>query len=280
MKQYLNFNHSNVSNYSLQHHFGQIFKKLESGLFIILSLICIIASKTSKNFSNDVSYVFVDISMPVVKISAFPFNSLINLLTNFQELIDAKKENEALKVENTELKSLYAKSININNENQELKNILKFIVPKSANYKVAKVIGRSHGMFNQKLYLSEGSKIGINDGDIVTGAVGLLGRAIDVEEEKSRLLLPTDSSSRIPVVASKARARGILIGDNSSVMEIIYLSKNHEIKTGDMIFTSGDGESLPPGILIGVVTKVDKSRVEVEMIEDVNNADIVTVSNY
>ena len=280
MKQYLNFNHNNVSNYSLQHHFGQLFKKIELIFFIALSIIFLITSKVNKNFANDISFVFVDVSLPIVKFAAFPFNTIINVLVNFQELIDAKKENIALKEENEKMRALYIKALNLNNENQELKNILKFVIPKSINYQVVKITGRTHGLFNQNLFIDAGKDRNIKEGSVVTGAVGMIGRVIDIDEKKSRLLLLTDQNSRVPVIASKARARGILVGTNGGLMEMLYLSKNHQIQAGDMIFTSGDGDSMPAGLLIGVVKKVDKSFVAVEMVEDANNADIVTVMDY
>ena len=164
--------------------------------------------------------------------------------------------------------------------NQELKNLLQFVVPKSAHFVVAKISGRSHGLFNQNLFIDSGTNRDIAEGSMVTGAIGMIGRVVDVTENKSRLMLVTDPSSRIPVIASKARARGVLIGTNNNLMEILYLSKHHQIKVNDMIFTSGDGDILPPGILIGVVRKVDGLYVGVEMIEDINNADIVTVMKY
>ena len=280
MKQYLNFNYSNISNYSLQHHFGQLFKRIELIFFIILSIAFLVTSKVNKNITDDVSFAFVGVSLPVVKFAAFPFNTVINLLINFQELIDAKKDNAALKEENSKMRALYITAVNLNNENKELKNLLKFVIPKSVNYVVAKISGRSHGLFNQNLFINAGLNRNVAEGNIVTGAVGMIGRVVDVAEDKSRLMLVTDPSSRIPVIASNARARGILVGTNNNLMEILYLSKNHQIKVGDMIFTSGDGDVLPPGILIGVVRKVDKSYVGVEMIEDINNADIVTVMQY
>lgn len=280
MKQYINFNYNNISNYSLQHHFGQLFKKVELIFFIVLSIIFLITSKVNENFSNNVSFAFVGVSLPVVKIAAFPFNTMINLFINFQELVDAKEENEILKEENQKMRALYSKAIHIKNENQELKNLLQFAIPKSTEYVLTKISGRSHGLFNQNIFVEAGANRNIQEGSVVTGEVAMIGRITDVTEDKSRLILVTDPSSRIPIIASEARARGILIGANNNLMEILYLSKNHQIKVGEMIFTSGDGDNLPAGILIGVVRKVDKTYVGVEMIEDINNADIVTVMKY
>jgi rod shape-determining protein MreC len=92
--------------------------------------------------------------------------------------------------------------------------------------------------------------------------------------------LVTDANSRIPIIASKSRVRGILSGNNSLLMEVLYLQKNHAIRAGDWIFTSGDGDTLPPGLLIGVVEKVDVGYATVEMVENINNADIVTIMDY
>ena len=86
--------------------------------------------------------------------------------------------------------------------------------------------------------------------------------------------------SRIPIITSKTRVRGILAGNGSGIMEILYLPKNHTITEGDWIFTSGDGDTLPPGLLVGVVKKADKDYVGVAMVENINNADIVTVMHY
>ena len=99
-------------------------------------------------------------------------------------------------------------------------------------------------------------------------------------EDKSRLILLTDAGSRIPILTSKARVRGILAGDNSDSMEILYLPKSHAIEAGDWVFTSGDGDTLPPGLLVGVIKKIDTSNAVVTMVEDVNNADIVTIMDY
>jgi len=223
---------------------------------------------------------FVSTSLPVVKFASFPFNATINLLTNFGELVDAKKENESLKEENEKLRNFYIKSLNINRENKELKNTLRFVTTKSSNFKVARIIGRSNQLFNQTLFIDAGKDRGIKEGSIVTGNRGVIGRISQVGENKSRLILVTDASSRIPVIASKSRVRGILSGNNSALMEILYLQKNHNIRTGDWIFTSGDGDTLPPGLLIGVVKKVDTSYTAVEMVENINNSDIVTILDY
>lgn len=280
MKQYLNFNYNKINNYSLSSHFSTIFKQIELIFFIVLSIIFLVTSKINRDFTNNISYFFVDLSLPVVKVAAFPFNLLISLTTNFEELVDAKKDNQALKEENEKMRSLLVNSVNVENENKELKEILSFVAAKSTSYQMAKVRGKTHGIFNQQLFLEtrEGSEI--KDGSAVISGIGMIGRAVDSLQNKARLLLLTDANSHIPIIVSKARARGILTGNGSNSMEINFLPKGHNIEVGDLVFTSSDGDKLPPGLLVGVIKEVSGSTVSVEMAQDAVNADVVTILDY
>jgi rod shape-determining protein MreC len=178
------------------------------------------------------------------------------------------------------LKAFYIKSLNVHQENKELRSILDFVTSKSSNFKVARVVGRSHQIFNQKIFIDAGKNRDLKEGAVVTGDRGVIGRVAEVGEDKSRLILLNDASSKIPVITSKGRVRAILSGNNSSLMEMLYLPKNHQIEEGDWVFTSGDGDTLPPGLLVGVVKKTSKESVLIAMVEDVNNSDIVTIISY
>lgn len=279
MNQYSNLSPSSA-NYSFKHSFDLVFSKIETVFFSLLCVIFLIISKVNSDLSEKITFGFVGVSMPVVKTIAWPLNTTINLLTDFQELIDAKKENAELKEELAKLKSFYIRSLNIHQENKELRSIIDFVTSKSSNFKVARIIGRSHQIFNQKVLIDAGKNRGLKEGAIVTGDRGVIGRVAEVSEDKSRLILLNDASSRIPVITSKTRVRAILAGNNSGIMEMLYLPKNHTIEEGDWVFTSGDGDTLPPGLLVGVVKKVNSDSAYVAMIEDVNNSDIVTIISY
>ena len=277
--QHLNFSNKRV-NYSIKHSFGLVFNKIETVFFSFLCVVCLVVSKVDHDFSRDVSSVFVDISLPVAKFAAFPFNIAFSLVTDFGELVRAKEENQNLKEELEKLRSFYIKSLNIHQENKDLREMLQFVSSKSANFKVAQIIGRSRPLFNQKIFIDAGEDRGLKEGEIITGKRGVIGRVAEVYENKSHIFLLNDAISRIPVITSQVRAKGILAGNGSGMMEILYLPKNHNIQVGEMIFTSGDGDTLPPGLLAGVVSKVNKDSVLVSMVEDVNNADLVTILVY
>ena len=273
-------NHSPRSNLIIQHSFNLVFRKIETIFFIILSVIFLITSKINRDFSSKVSNIFITISTPIIKIISFPVNGSIDLIVNFGELATAKKENIKLREELFKLQNYYLTSLAIHQENKELRSALNFVKSKTENYKVARIIGMSHQAFDQKLLIDSGKSRDIKEGQIIAGNRGVIGRVSEVFDDKSRILLLTDSSSRIPIIASRARNRGILAGNNSGLMEILYLPKNHQIAVGDKIFTSSDGDTVPPGLLIGVVKKIDKNSVYVSGIEDINSLNIVTIIDY
>ena len=278
MSSYLN--HTPRSNLIIQHSFNLVFRKIETIFFIFLCIICLIASKINRDFNNKVSNGFITISTPIIKIISLPITSSIDLIVNFNKLATAKKENIQLKEELFKLQNYYLTSLAIHQENKELRSALNFVKSKTENYKIARVIGMSHQAFDQKLLIDSGKSRDIKEGQIIAGNRGVIGRVSEVFEDKSRILLLTDSSSRIPIIASRARNRGILAGNNSGLMEILYLPKNHQINIGDKIFTSSDGDAVPPGLLIGVVRKIDKNSVYVSGIEDINSLNIVTIIDY
>ena len=114
----------------------------------------------------------------------------------------------------------------------------------------------------------------------MVGKVGVIGRIESVEENRSRVILLNDSASRIPIIISRSRVRGILAGNNSNMMEVNYFSKGKKVETDDLVFTSGDGDTLPPGLFIGKVRKVDNNEIMVSMVEDVANLNYVTIIDY
>ena len=74
------------ATYSVKHSINLVFDKIGTIFFTVLCLIFLITSKFNSAFSQNISFAIVSISMPVVKFAALPFNSVINLLGNFQDL--------------------------------------------------------------------------------------------------------------------------------------------------------------------------------------------------
>lgn len=279
MADYSNFTPSGKSS-SIYHSFNLIFKKVETVIFVFLSIILIFTSQTESRFSNQVSNIFIEISTPISKFIALPFNITANLAGNFKDLAMAKKENKHLREELRKLKLFYINALYINSENERLQDITSYVGYKNLNYKTAKIIGRSSQTFKKGILINAGENQDLKSGSLIIGKSGVIGRVENVYPNKSSIIAINDVRSRIPVIAAKSRVRGILTGDNSELMEMIYLPKNHNIEIGDMIYTSGDSETLPSGFLVGKVVKIEHSSAIIKTVESATNNEIVTIISF
>jgi rod shape-determining protein MreC len=73
------------------------------------------------------------------------------------------------------------------------------------------------------------------------------------------LLLITDNRSGISVQNTRDGIRAIAVGDNyTGKLRLVNIPQTVDIKTGDMLVTSGLGEQYPAGYPVGQVVSVVK----------------------
>ncbi|MFT6106685.1 MAG: rod shape-determining protein MreC [Rickettsiales bacterium] len=268
------------SNFFAYHNLRRVIQNIEEPLFAFLCLALIVTSKINPKITDNLANVIVEYSTPIARIASAPFNAVVDVVINFQELMEIRKRNIFLTKENQDLKSVYIKSLKILQENRQIIKTINYAAPKSSQFVVAHLIAKPHQIFSRNVFIDAGENYQIKTGNIVTGSRALVGRIDQVGTEKSRVLLATNINSRIPVLISGSKTKGILAGNNSDLMKILYLGKDHSVKIGDMVFTSGDGDEIPSGILVGVISKTDRKNAYVKMIEDVKNLDLISVINY
>ena len=89
---------------------------------------------------------------------------------------------------------------------------------------------------------------------------GVLGKILSVEPLAARVLLLSDSKSRVGALIQRTRDRGIVQGNDRGGCLMKYLDPMADVERGDLVVTSGDSLIFPKGLAIGVVTKVERER--------------------
>ena len=115
----------------------------------------------------------------------------------------------------------------------------------------------------QRLVLDAGSRDGVQVGQSVIDAGGLLGQIIAVEQGTATVLLITDPDHAVPVVVARTGVRLVAYGKGrSDRMELVNIPLSSDIKPGDSIVTSGLGGRFPAGFPVGTVQELrpDDSR--------------------
>jgi rod shape-determining protein MreC len=114
--------------------------------------------------------------------------------------------------------------------------------------------------------------------NIVRGRSGLIGRISEVSENYSTVLLVSDHNSRIPVVASTSKVKGIIARQGDD-LKIIHLEEDHNLAVGETVYTSGDGKIFPKGIPVATVVRVENNTAFIETIEQFNKIEFVVIES-
>lgn len=125
----------------------------------------------------------------------------------------------------------------------------------------ADVSAAAAGTASRTAVLAAGLNQGVRPGMPVIAADGIAGRIIEVGRASARLLLLTDSNSRVPARVVRTGWTGMAIGTGGALLDFAFdnPSATDALKVGDRLVTSGDGGLFPPDVPVGVVVDVRTS---------------------
>lgn len=163
-------------------------------------------------------------------------------------------------------------------ENRELKKLLRVTEPSRERIGVFAISGSSTGAYVRYALISGGSRHGVEPGQPVLAAAGLIGRTVDVGSRATRVMLLTDVSSRVPVRVVRTGLPALLIGKNLPLLDVdLSGPSNSEVRVGDRLVTSGDGGLFPPGLAVATVVRVSGDMPEARPATTPDGLDYVIV---
>lgn len=191
---------------------------------------------------------------------------------------DLEATNLKLKLKIAHLQKTIQITSDLQSENRALKQMLNVTNDVARDFVTAKVIGISNTPFASSATLQSGSKNNIKINDIVRGSSGLIGRISEVSDNYSTATLINDHNSRIPVVTSRSKVKGIIARQDDN-LKIIYLEEGHDISVGETVYTSGDGKIFPKGIPVAKIVKITNNAAFIETIEQFNKIEYVVIES-
>ena len=188
--------------------------------------------------------------------------------------------NARLKAQNADLLRWQNAALALKGENEELRGLLRYKVEPSVSYISARVIAETGGAFVRSLIVTAGKVDGVREGMAAVTGNGLIGRVVEAGEWTSRLLLLTDSNSRIPVAMVGSGDHAILSGDNTPRPKLLYLPQDADVKPGARVMTSGHGGIFPPHLPVGIVTGVAHGEVQVTPVASLERINQVRLVDF
>ncbi len=187
----------------------------------------------------------------------------IDFSTNFSKV---KEENEELTKRNNELESMAIEYNSLKNENERLKELVNFKDQKSEyEYITCNIIGKSGNNFLDGYTIDRGEKDGLQRGMVVVASKGLVGQVTSVASNWAMVQsLNNENIAVAALVESTRETVGIVTGyrdSNGRLLAKVYnLPLTSDVKIGDNILTSGNGNIYPKDIKIGKVIEVKEDK--------------------
>ena len=247
-------------------------------VLLIISVGFIILGKI--NF-GPINYLKVGINEIVYRtsfITSIPEKYISYSFRAIEEHLNIYKNYNLIEEELRKLKNEKYKTNFLESENKRLKKILEDITY-SSDVVVAKVLIDKQSPFLKSIIINKGSKSDLKKGMAVLSDNYLIGKIVEVNYLTSRVLLLSDLNSRVPVSIEPGNIQSTLSGDGKNSGTIQYIKNNTEINSDSIIYSSGTGGLLKPGIPIGKIYKNEKQNI-LNFFIDFTQLRYVKVSSY
>ncbi|MCZ7677091.1 MAG: rod shape-determining protein MreC [Roseovarius sp.] len=219
----------------------------------------------------------VDAVVPSFDWAMAPVTATVNLLRDFQSYQRIYGQNQELRRELQQMKAWKEAALQLEQENARLLDLNKVQLDPRLTFVTGVVLADSGSPFRQSVLINVGARDGIVDGWAAMDGLGLVGRISGVGERTSRVILLTDTSSRIPVTIEPSGQQALLSGDNSPAPVISFLEAPDQVRPGDRVTASGDGGVFPAGLHVGRVARDPSGRLRVRLSADYQRLEFLRV---
>ena len=228
-------------------------------IIICVAVVTLYVRESDTGPLHSIQNFFLDLISPISRAFEKIFRPIKDGVVNVFHLPSLSKQRADLQKEVDQLRREKIEARELEAENQELKQLLKWSETQAQLETVgADIVGQSPDNWQRMMIINKGSSSGIKKYMAVVTEQGLVGRVISVGSRSSVVQLITDSRSGIGVRDQSSRETGIMDGQNEEILRFEPMKEDAEVKVGDIMETSGLGGTCPPGIVIGTVSNVRK----------------------
>lgn len=250
---------------------------------------------------------FSDINLPFINwLSDIIYNTITPILNLIHHLVEnikdyfitlfsideVNQEIKELRQQNSTLERQILFLENINRENKRLRELLEFKEKVDYQMQGAEVIANSPSIWEKTITINRGSRDGLENRMPVVSYQGyLVGRVENTGSNSAQVRLITDQDFVVGGIIARTESReiGLVSGsgrsDQPNIMDNIAWDAN--IKTGDVVLSSGLSNNFPAGLKIGEVRKVEtdnyglSQKAEINLfISEITLEEVMVIKNF
>lgn len=219
----------------------------------------------------------VDRVVPSFEWALVPVTKVTQMIEGFQSYARIYEQNQELRRELQQMKAWKEAATQLEQENARLLDLNNVRLDARLSYVSGVVLADSGSPFRQSVLLNIGARDGVLDGWAAMDGIGLVGRISGVGNQTSRVILLTDTNSRIPVMIQPSGQRALMVGDNTLAPPIDFIELPDLVRPGDRVVSSGDGGVFPSGLLVGHVAQSGDRRLRVRLVADYERLEFLRV---
>ena len=254
--------------------------KLITILSFLFAFIILLSTFIYPNINYSIKVKVLDYSSNIISSLYSPINTINNSVNNFYNIMNVYNLNKKLTSEYDNYSKLENDLIILKMKNSEYKNLLNISDDIEYNFVTSKIISRSNLSYTKSVILKSGKNDNITLGSPVIYENSLLGFISELGNTSSRLISITDGTVKIPSIIFEKNLNIIVSGNNDKYLEILNLNNFPNIKDGDKVFTSGDGNKFPENLFIGTIKTKKNGDFIVEPSLDINRLNYVYILNW
>jgi len=241
--------------------FGRRFPaSVKISIIVVLSLGLIFSTESLTPARQYLSTLF----SPLQFIANAPLDVLDTVSENVKSRETLVKENAALRQLELFVSDRLLTMKHLEQENERLRALLGSPETTTLKKLIAQVQAVDSDPFRLQVVLNKGLKDNVFVGQPVVDEHGVVGQVVQVSQYSSRILLIADNSHAIPLRNQRNDVRLIGLGKGDvHQMELQYVTKNTDVKIGDMLVTSGLGGRFPEGYPVAKVTAIENRGSEI-----------------
>lgn len=241
-------------------------------LLVTVVILCLVAIVVLWRIDNPrverLRAAIVDSVVPNMEWAMGPITGVARIFEDFQSYAGLFEQNQELRRELQQMRAWREAALQLEQENARLLELNRVQLDPELTFVTGLVLADSGSPFRRSVLINVGARDGILDGWATMDGLGLVGRVSGVGERTSRVLLVTDSNSRLPVTIQPSGQQALLMGDNSQTPLLDFIEAREDVNPGDRIVTSGDGGLFPPGLLVGQVVETTDGRLRARLSAD------------
>ena len=237
-------------------------------IVFVISIAMMVVDSTTKWLDTPRNMLSVALS-PIQALASVPTSIGRYFTSSLSAEPDLQIAYDNLRNEYFKLKSESLLLRTLEEENQSLRNLLAASDRLNEKVILAELMDVNLDRHSHRVSVGLGISDDVYVGQAVIDDQGVIGQVTEVMPFSSIIVLITDPGHALPVQVERNGLRTVVHGTGSvSLLRVPFLNQNSDIKTGDVLISSGMGGRFPNGY--PVATVIDVTVVEDEAFIKVN----------